>query len=425
MDPINILIVGSGGREHALAWKCAQSLRVQQLFVAPGNAGTATVAKNVPIAADDINALLNFALDEQIGLTVVGPEQPLADGLVDRFQREGLVVFGPVEAAARLEASKAFAKRFMREHGIPTGDYAEFRSFETAEAYVDALDEGGLVVKASGLAAGKGVFVCDSKAEALYALRQLLVDGRLGDAGEHVVVEERLYGDEVSLLAFCDGENVVPMLPVRDHKRVFDDDEGPNTGGMGVFSPVAGVDAELIEEILATILKPAVTGMRQAGTPYVGVLFAGLMLTKRGVRVLEFNCRFGDPETQVLMPLLESDLVAIMLACTAGELSADMVRFRRDACAAVVMASGGYPGSYERDLPIVGVDEAEAMRHTVVFHAGTAYKNDHLVTAGGRVLAVAARGADLEAARERAYAGVAAIRFSGAHYRRDIGRVAD
>ena len=419
MEKLKILLVGGGGREHALAWKMAQSALVEQIFVAPGNAGTEAIATNVAIKDSDIDGLLAFALENEIGLTVVGPEVPLSLGIVDRFTENGLRIFGPTQAAAQLESSKAFAKAFMERHGVATASYGAFSDYQTAMAYLSSLPEGGVVVKASGLAAGKGVIVCDDLVSAETALSNIMLDKQFGAAGGEVVIEERLVGDEVSLLAFCDGKTAVPMVPARDHKRVFDGDKGPNTGGMGAFAPVPELDADWVDQMVESILQPAVDGMAAMGMPFVGVLYAGLMLTEEGVKVIEFNCRFGDPETQVILPLLESDLVEVMLACIAGELTPDMVQIHDGAAATVVMASPGYPGRYRRGLVIDGVLNADG---TDVFHAGTVLRDGQLVTNGGRVLAVSAVGENLEDALARAYAGVGEIAFEGAHWREDIGR---
>jgi phosphoribosylamine---glycine ligase len=422
MTQQNILVIGSGGREHALVWKIAQSPLVKQIYAAPGNGGTAALATNVPIAADDIDGLLRFVAEKRIDLTVVGPEDPLAAGIVDRFQAAGRAVFGPTQAAAQLEASKAFAKQFMLETGIATAAYETFTDFATAVAYV-RQQSGRLVVKASGLAAGKGVIVCDSPFQAEAALKEMMLDRSFGAAGQLAVVEERLVGPELSLLAFSDGRTVVPMLPARDHKRAFDGDQGPNTGGMGVYAPPPDVDEALVAAIARTVLEPAVLGMAERGTPYVGVIYAGLMLTAEGPKVLEFNCRFGDPETQVVLPMLAGDLVEIMWACIDGRLHPDLVQRRAGACATVVMAAPGYPGSYPKGLPISGVDRAEALDDVLVFQAGTAAGQDgQLVTSGGRVLAVSGMGDGLATAVDRAYEGVAHIQFEQAHYRTDIGR---
>lgn len=421
MTGLKVLIVGSGGREHALAWKISQSLRVEQIYVAPGNAGTAVSAQNIPIKATDIDELLHFAQEKNVDLTVVGPEVPLTLGIVDAFQAAELAIFGPTQAAARLEASKAFAKRFMHELGIPTAVSQTFTDYETA---VGAIRESplpkGIVIKASGLAAGKGVVVCDDAAQAEAALREMMLEGVFGEAGAEVVIEERLHGSELSLLVLTDGKTAVPLSPARDYKRVYDNDQGPNTGGMGAFAPPPDVDDGLIEQIMQTIVQPTIDGMAARGTPYVGVLYAGLMLTADGPKVIEFNCRFGDPETQVVLPLLESDLVELILACVNGRLSANMVKIHSGACATVVMAASGYPASYPKGLPITGLDALP--EEVMVFHASTSQKNGQLITNGGRVLAVTARGNDLATAVTRAYAGLEQIHFQDAHFRKDIGR---
>lgn len=416
MTKLTVLIIGSGGREHALAWKLAQSPRVGEMFIAPGNAGTALVGTNVPIRVEDVTGLVAFAREKGVGLTAVGPEIPLALGLVDAFQAAGLPVFGPTQAAAQLEASKAFAKQFMQEEGIPTAVSATFTDYQQAANY---LPNGPSVIKASGLAAGKGVIVCDDRAQAEAALRQIMLEREFGAAGDEVVIEERLTGPEVSVLAFCDGKTAVSLPPARDHKRAYDGDLGPNTGGMGVYAPPPDVDDKLIADIMRTILQPAVAGMARRGAPYVGVLYAGVMLTPDGPKTLEFNCRFGDPETQVILPLLDGDLAEIMLACIEGRLTPEMLRVHPGACATVVMAAPGYPGSYPKGLPISGLGDAP--EDVLVFHAGTKAQDGQIVTDGGRVLCVSGQGADLGTAVSRAYAGVSSIHFEGAHFRKDIG----
>ena len=420
MKAINVLIIGSGGREHALAWKIAQSPRVGKIYIAPGNGGTAEVGINVPLGIEAVDELVKFALDKNIGLVVVGPEAPLAAGVVDRCQEAGLVAFGPTQQAARLEYSKAFAKAFMADHHIPTAGSRTYWALEPALAHL-AQNPGPVVIKASGLAAGKGVIVCDSLEEAQEALKQMFVERTFGTAADEVLIEERLRGSELSLLAFCDGKTAVPMPPARDHKRAYDGDQGPNTGGMGAYAPPADVDQALVDQIMTQVIYPAVEGMAAAGSPYQGVLYAGMMLTKDGPKVLEFNCRFGDPETEVILPLLDGDLLEIMLACTAGELQEQMVQKREGACATVVMAAPGYPGPYPKSLPISGL-ESITDPAILVFQAGTDEQDGRLVTSGGRVLAVSGLGEDLETAFERAYAGVEQIHFEGAHYRTDIGR---
>ncbi len=418
---MRILVVGSGGREHTLAWKLAQSPQVDTLFVAPGNGGTAEIAQNVAISGTDVPALVDFAKKERIDLTVVGPEAPLVVGLVDAFEEAGLSAFGPTGAAAQLEGSKAFSKRFMIEEGIPSGVGAIFHDYDAALAYLRTLPlTQGIVVKASGLAAGKGVFVCSTLEEAEAALHRTMVARAFGDAGDEVLVEDCLIGEEASLLAFSDGQTVVPMIPARDYKRVGDGDAGPNTGGMGCYAPSPYLPPEMIEEARRRVLQPVIDGMRGRGTPYVGIIYAGLMLTKRGMRVLEFNCRFGDPETQVLLPLLENDLVDILLACIEGRLDEIEVRWKPAHAVCVVKASGGYPGAYEKGKAITGVEEANALPDTVVFQAGTKLQGGKLLTAGGRVLAVTSVGASLEEARTKAYEGIARIDFDGAQNRSDI-----
>ncbi len=417
MAKLSVLVVGSGGREHALAWKLAQSPQVAEVFIAPGNAGTALVGTNVPIGVEDVAGLVAFARQEEIGLTAVGPEIPLSLGLVDAFQSAGLKVFGPTQVAAQLETSKAFAKAFMHEAGIPTAVSATFTDYQLACAH---LPDGPVVVKASGLAAGKGVIVCDNRSEAEVALRQIMLVREFGTAGDEVVIEERLTGPEVSLLAFCDGQTAVPLPPARDHKRAYDGDTGPNTGGMGVYTPPPDVPPARVDEIMRTVIIPAVQGMAQRGTPYMGVLYAGIMLTPSGPKVLEFNCRFGDPETQALLPLLQSDLAEIMLACAEGRLTPELVQVHPGACATVVMAAPGYPGRYPKGLPITGL--ANTPEGVLVFHAGTKAHEGQIVTDGGRVLCVSAWGDDLATAVAHAYTGIAAVHFDGAHYRTDIGR---
>jgi phosphoribosylamine--glycine ligase len=419
---MNVLLVGSGGREAAIAQKLVDSPRLTRLFVAPGNGGTSFLPKteNVAIAAHQLDELVTFAQAQDIALTVVGPEVPLVDGLADRLQAVGRRVFGPTQAAARIEGSKAFAKEFMGRHGIPTARSGTFTDFDEAMRYLRQLDAVP-VIKASGLAAGKGVILPSHMEAAAQVVHSMLVERRFGAAGATIVIEERLSGPEVSVLAFTDGQTVRVMPPAQDHKRLRDGDEGPNTGGMGAFTPSPLVDADLLAEIERTILQPTIAGMAAEGMPYVGVLFAGLMLTPRGPRVLEFNARFGDPETEVILPLLESDLLEILLACGDGRLADVPVRWGTAAAVAVVMASDGYPDDYTTGYPITGIADAEALGCRV-YQAGTKLKDKLLLTAGGRVLAVTATGRSISQASHRAYAGVAKIQFIGAFYRRDIGR---
>jgi phosphoribosylamine---glycine ligase len=425
---MRVLIVGSGGREHCLAWKLARSPRVDRVYVAPGNGGTIwegvpgqlASAENVAIEATDISGLVALARNRGIDLTVVGPEAPLVEGIVNVFSDAGLRIFGPTRAAAQLEGSKAFAKRFMLEHGIPTG-HAEI--LDRYNGALDCLRRTGapIVVKASGLAAGKGVMVCATLDEAEQALRLTMIERAFGDAGNEVLIEEMLVGQEASLLAFCDGRTVVPMVPAQDHKAVYDDDRGPNTGGMGCYAPARLMTPPLIAEVMREVLQPTVDGMRALGTPYVGVLYAGLMITDQGPRVLEFNCRFGDPEAQVILPLLQTDLVEVMEACIDGRLAQAGVRWQDASAACIVLASGGYPDRYTKGKPILGIEDATGMDDVLVFHAGTQREGERVLTSGGRVLGVAAVGPTLASTLKQAYAAVERVHFEGMHYRRDIG----
>ena len=415
---MNVLIVGGGGREHALAWKIAQSPQLDRLFIAPGNPGTLGLGENVGIDVDDHRAIVDFCQSRQIELAIVGPEAPLAAGLADALAAGGIASFGPTMAAAQIEASKAFAKAFMARHAIPSARFAVFTSVDAALAHLDEVDY-PVVIKASGLAAGKGVILPESHAEAVAAVRSMLVDHVFGSAGSAIVIEERLAGPEVSLMAFCDGRTVAPMIPAQDHKRLLDDDRGPNTGGMGAYAPAPVCDAALVQTMVESVLQPAVDGLAAEGAPFVGVLYAGLMLTADGPRVLEFNCRFGDPETQAVLPLLASDLLEIALACTAGRLDPQAVHWRTGSAVTVVLASGGYPGALDLGHPVHGLDRLPDS--TVCFHAGTRFDaHGRLVNAGGRVFGVTAWGASLKTAIDRAYQAAAAIEFAGMQYRRDI-----
>jgi phosphoribosylamine--glycine ligase len=418
---MRVLVVGSGGREHALVWKIAQSASVKEIICAPGNAGIAEQAECVPVKTTDIKGLADLAAARKVALTVVGPEAPLAEGIVDEFRSRGLPVFGPDRAAARIESSKVFAKELMAKYGIPTAEFAVFDDADRALGYLRARDA-PMVVKADGLAAGKGVTIARTREEAENAVRQAMIEQTFGAAGRRVIVEECLEGQELSLMAFAHGTAFLPMQPVQDHKAVYDGDRGPNTGGMGCYSPVPVADESVQGEALETVIKPTLAGLASEGCPFSGVLYAGLILTSEGLKVLEFNCRFGDPEPQAIAPLMESDLVELLVATIEGRLDETTARFSQDACVCVVMASGGYPGSYETGKRISGLDEARRLPGVTVFHAGTEKRDGDFVTAGGRVLGVTATGAGFAEAIERAYGAVDEIRFEGAHWRTDIGR---
>ena len=415
-----MLVVGNGAREHAIAWKIRQSALLDELFVAPGNAGTAAIATNIPVQASDIEGQARAAREHGVDLTVIGPEVPLAAGIVDCFQEQGLAVFGPTRKAARIESSKLFAKELMAKHGIPTGRYEVFDSYDEACSYVksQALP---LVVKADGLAAGKGVTVARTEAEAMNALHECLVERVFGTSGDLVLVEECLTGPEVSVFAFTDGETLSPLVAACDYKRAYDGNEGPNTGGMGSYSPPPFWTAALEQGVRERIMEPTVKALAQEGCAFNGVLYGGLMLTEDGPKVIEFNCRMGDPETQVIMPRLKTDLVEILLSIANGTLNKTSIKWSTEACVGVAMASGGYPGSYATGLPISGLAEAEA--RGLVFHAGTRQEEEErskIVTDGGRVLTVVGKGSSMNEARAQAYEGIAQIRLEGGFYRRDI-----
>lgn len=420
---MKVLVVGGGGREHALVWKVAQSPLVEKVYCAPGNPGIAQQGECVAIKADDIDGLLDFARERSIDLTVVGPEVPLTLGIVDRFRDAGLTIFGPDAKAAQLEGSKVFCKDVMAKYGVPTAAYGTFSDREKAVAFI--REHGApIVVKADGLAAGKGVVVAQNEEEAIAAVDAAMVDNIFGEAGSTVVIEEFLDGEEASFIAFTDGETILPLASSQDHKPVFDGDEGPNTGGMGAYSPAPVVTEAIHDKVVETVLKPLVKGMAAEGCPFNGILYAGLMIKDGEVKVLEFNVRFGDPEAQPLLARLKSDLVPVLLACAKGELGGVELQWHDKAAVCVVMASGGYPGSFEKGLPIGGLEEAEKIDDLIVFHAGTAEKDGVVVNNGGRVLGVTGLGDNVAAAIDKAYSGVKVISWPGVHFRNDIGRKA-
>jgi phosphoribosylamine--glycine ligase len=420
---MKVLVVGGGGREHALIWKIAQSSGVRKIYCAPGNAGIVQMAECLPISADDVKGLAAWAEKEKIDLTVVGPEAPLTLGIVEDFRARGLRIFGPSRKAAEIEGSKAFTKELMKKYGIPTGESETFTDPGAAVRYVKAKGA-PLVVKADGLAAGKGVIICRKVEEALSAVELILVQKAFGAAGAKVVVEEFLEGEEASFLAFTDGENVLPLPTSQDHKAIYDNDQGPNTGGMGAYSPAPVVSEKIHREVMEKIMIPTVRGMAKEGREYQGVLYAGLMIKDEKARVLEFNARFGDPEAQPLLMRMKSDLIPVLEATIDKKLAGQKIQWEERPSVCVVMASGGYPGSYEKGKPISGLRDAAKVRDAFVFHAGTALKGGRVVTNGGRVLGVTALGSGIQEAIQTAYEAVAKISWEGVYYRKDIGRKA-
>lgn len=416
---MKVAVIGGGGREHTLAWKLAQSPSVDKLYAIPGSAAMSEVAQCVDIALSDLDAITDYAKKEGIDMLVVGPEVPLTEGIADLAQSKGLAVFGPNKAAAQMEGSKVFAKNLMKKYHVPTAAYASFTDGDAAKAYIKKQGA-PIVVKADGLAAGKGVVVAQTEAEAIEAVNAMMEDHIFGASGGRIVIEECMVGEEASLLAFVDGKTIVPMISAQDHKRIFDNDEGPNTGGMGAYAPAPVVTPEIRKEVEEKILKPVVDGLKQEGITYQGCLYAGLMITADGPKVVEFNCRFGDPETQAVLPLLDGDLAQIMYACAKGTLTADMVHWKDAAACCVIMASAGYPASSHKGDVISGLDAVDK-EDVMVFHSGTAKKDGQYVTNGGRVLGVTAIAGDLKSAIEKAYANVKRIHFDGQQVRSDIG----
>lgn len=413
---MRILVIGRGGREHAIIWSLSRSEKVTKLYCAPGNAGIAALAECVPITEREYTALAEFAKQEAIDLVVVGPDDPLADGIVDELEAHGLRVFGPRKNAAVIEGSKVFTKELLQKYNIPAAGSESFSDYEEALAYLQQ-QQAPIVIKADGLAAGKGAIVAQTMAEAEQALHDIMVKRVFGDSGDQVVIEEFLEGQEMSILSFVDGETVRPMSAAQDHKPVFDGDEGPNTGGMGTYSPLPHIPQPIIDTAIETIIKPTAKAMVAEGRPFRGVLFAGLMITAGGPKTIEFNARFGDPEAQVVLPRLKTDLVDILTAAMEGRLAEIDIEWNDEAAVCVILASGGYPGSYDTGIPIEGLDE---VHDSLIFHAGTAERDGHIVTNGGRVLGVVGRGRDITEARTRAYADAERIQFAGKHYRTDI-----
>jgi phosphoribosylamine--glycine ligase len=418
---LKILVIGKGAREHTLVWKLAQSPKVKEMYAAPGNAGTARIAHNLDIKAEDSEGLLKFAKENRIDLTVVGPEQPLANGIVDLFNRHGLAIFGPTQKAAEIEWSKVFFGELMERHGIPSARDAAFSDYAKAREYLERLNP-PYVIKADGLAAGKGVVITESKKEALTALSSMMQDKSFGKSGGRVVIQEYLHGREMSFFVFTDGKTTAPTVPACDYKRIYDGNMGPNTGGMGSYTPPEFYTPVLGNIIMKTIMTPAILALADAGRPYKGTLYGGLMITNNAPKLLEFNSRLGDPETQVVLPRLKTDLVDIMIAVIENRLDRVKIEFDGSACVGVVMASGGYPGSYKTGFRVSGLDDLD--KDIMVFHAGTrAGGKGEVVTSGGRVLTVAAKGKDLKEAREKVYKNITRISFAGAYYRRDIAEV--
>ena len=415
---MKVLIIGSGGREHALVWKIDQSPYVEKIFCAPGNGGIASMAECVDIDGTDLKELVSFAQKESIDLTVVGPELPLTMGAADIFKNHGLAVFGPDKQAAVLEGSKAFTKNFLAKYNIPTADFQIFDNSKAAVQYIHD-NQPPFVLKADGLATGKGVLLCHSRNEAFQGVEDIMEVKKFGDAGKQLVIEEFMEGEEASILAITDGDNFITLPPAQDHKAIFEGDQGPNTGGMGAYAPAPVIDDDLLKQIKSDIIRPTIDGMKAEGRLYQGVLYAGLMITKTGPKIVEYNCRFGDPEVQAILPLLKTDLVDLMMEVAEGRLKAKEPETTPMSCICVVMASGGYPGSYQKGKTILGLDDVD--QDVIVFHAGTRKENKLIVTSGGRVLGVTATGKTFLQAREKAYQAVGKIAFDGAYYRKDIG----
>jgi len=417
---MRILVIGSGGREHAIVWKLSQSKKVKKIFCAPGNSGIKEIAELVDVKPDDVPRLLDFAKNNKIDLTVVGPEAPLVKGIVDIFSENGLKAFGPFKDVAMLEGSKVFSKNIMKKFGLATADFKIFDNPDNAKKYLNEIGV-PVVIKADGLAAGKGVIIPKTIEEGLKAIDSIMVERIFGDSGNKIILEDCLEGEEASMLVFTDGKTIVPLESSQDHKRIFDKDKGPNTGGMGAYSPAPVVTKDILEEVIKNVFRPVVDGLKKEGKVYKGVLYAGLMITKNGPMVLEFNVRFGDPETQAILPRLKSDLADIMMACADGTLDKIDVKWDKSPCISVVCASKGYPDEYEKNKEIFGLEEAKKIKDVIVFHAGTKNENGKIFTNGGRVLGVTSLGKDIKSAKLNAYKAIEHIKFEGMQYRKDIG----
>ena len=418
---MKILVVGGGGREHAIIWKLKQSSIVDKIYCAPGNAGISELAECVPISAMEFDKLISFVKENNIDYTIIGMDDPLAGGIVDAFENANLKVFGPRKNAAILESSKAFAKNLMKKYNIPTAAYETFDNYEAAKIYLEKQDI-PIVLKADGLALGKGVLICKTLEEAQQGLKEIMQEHKFGAAGNTVIIEEFLEGPEVSILSFCDGKTIIPMVSAQDHKRAFDNDKGLNTGGMGTFSPSKFYTNEMAEECMKTIFQPTVDAMLKENRPFVGIIYFGLMYTKNGMKVIEYNARFGDPETQVILPRLKTDLLDIMLACTNGTLNNINIEWYDNAAVCVILASGGYPVSYTKGYEITGLEKISEKKNMIVFHAGTEKKEGKIVTSGGRVLGITGIGNNIDEAIKTAYKGVEIVNFNQKHFRTDIGK---
>ncbi|MFC1541146.1 phosphoribosylamine--glycine ligase [Candidatus Latescibacterota bacterium] len=420
---MKVLVVGGGGREHAIAWKLSQSKVVKKMYAAPGNAGISSLATCVDISADDVTAIAKFAVSEKIDLVAVGPETPLCMGIIDLLDEADIPAFGPSAKAAMIEGSKIFSKRIMRKYRIPTAEFDDFDDFDNAVSYARSLDS-KMWIKASGLAAGKGAVFASDPGEAEKILRKMMIENEFGESGQSVVIEENLEGEEASIFALCDGSSYKLLVPSQDHKRAYDGDTGPNTGGMGAYAPAPLITASIMSTVEKKIIQPTLDGMASEGIPYKGLLYAGIIITEKGPKVIEYNCRFGDPETQAVLPLLDGDLAEIMLACVNENLSKTYVRSSNSFALCLVVASGGYPDSYEKGKKISGINEADSIEGVKVFHAGTKFEIEDILSNGGRVLGVTGWGADFAEARKRAYEAAGKIHFEGSFYRKDIGNKA-